>query len=86
MSAKQMTSGLQDRFLNQLRKSKTHVAIFLSNGFQLKDAVILGFDAFVLILHTGGKQMMLYKHAISSITPFETIEFPMEAEKGNNDD
>ena len=42
--------------------------MFLMNGFQLR-GVITGFDAFVVILDTDGKQQVIYKHAISTIAP-----------------
>ena len=58
----------QDRILNQLRKKKAPCIIHLANGFQLKNAVVRAFDSFVIVIETEGKQMMLYKHGISSIT------------------
>lgn len=57
--------NLQDLFLNQLRKEKVNVTIFLLSGFQLK-GVIKGFDNFTLIVETdNNKQQLIYKHAIS---------------------
>lgn len=67
-------SNLQDIFLNGARKSKTTVTIHLTNGFQLKGNV-KGFDSFTVVLDCDGKQMMVYKHAISTITPAKTILF-----------
>lgn len=64
----------QDRILNQLRKQKTPCTIHLTNGFQMKNAVVRAFDSFVLVILTeDGKQMMLYKHGISSITMAQPI-------------
>ncbi|MDR1619100.1 MAG: RNA chaperone Hfq [Clostridiales bacterium] len=64
----------QDRILNQLRKQKSPCVVHLTNGFQLKNAVIRGFDNFVVVIHTEeGRQMMIYKHAISSITMSQPI-------------
>ena len=60
--------NLQDRFLNQARKDRTPVTVFLMNGFQMR-GVITGFDAFVVVLTTDGKQQIIYKHAISTIVP-----------------
>ncbi len=72
-----MGSGnLQDYFLNQLRKQKVPCTIFLTNGFQIKNAGIYGFDNFaILIVTDGNKQMLLYKHAVSSITPSVAISW-----------
>ena len=64
---------LQDRFLEELRHSRAQVTVFLVNGFQLRGTV-QGFDSFVLLLAAEGKQNMLYKHAISTITPFYPVK------------
>ncbi|MCJ7688245.1 MAG: RNA chaperone Hfq, partial [Clostridiaceae bacterium] len=48
------------------------IILYLTNGFQLKGNVI-GFDSFTVVLNCDGKQMMIYKHAISTITPLKTI-------------
>ena len=42
--------------------------MFLMNGYQLR-GVVTGFDAFVLVLTSDGKQQVIYKHAISTIAP-----------------
>jgi len=64
----QSNHNLQDSFLNQARREKAQVVVFLVNGFQLK-GVVRGFDNFTVILDTEGKQQMIYKHAISTIVP-----------------
>ncbi len=64
----QKQQNLQDVFLNTARKEKMTVIVFLMNGFQLKGQVC-GFDNFVVVLDTDGKQQMIYKHAISTIIP-----------------
>lgn len=66
--------NLQDAFLNQVRKENIPVTIFLVNGFQLKGNV-KGFDNFTVILDVEGKQQMIYKHAISTISPLKAINF-----------
>ncbi|MGL4362572.1 MAG: RNA chaperone Hfq [Cellulosilyticaceae bacterium] len=71
--------NLQDLLLNQLRKEKILVTIFLTNGFQLKGTV-KGFDNFVVLLETEGKQQMIYKHAISTICPSKTVSLNMTNE------
>lgn len=58
---------LQDTFLNQLRKDKTSVAIFLVNGIKLQGK-IESFDQYVVFLENGSKQM-IFKHAISTVVP-----------------
>jgi len=64
--------NLQDAFLNQVRKENIPVTIFLVNGFQLK-GMVRGFDNFTVILENEGKQMMVYKHAISTISPVRAV-------------
>lgn len=68
------TNNLQDIFLNGARKNKIPVTIYLTNGFQLK-GMVKGFDSFTVILDSEGKQMMIYKHAITTITPMKPILF-----------
>lgn len=73
--------NLQDQFLNALRKAKTQCTIHLTNGFQIRGR-IQSFDNFVVLVFTSeGKQMMIYKHALSSITPAETMNLDDEAEE-----
>lgn len=62
--------NLQDRFLNQARKDKTPVTVFLMNGFQMR-GYILSFDQFAVLILSDGRQNLIYKHAISTIQPAE---------------
>ena len=64
--------NLQDSFLNQARKENGGVIIHLVNGFQLKGNV-RGFDNFTVLLEAAGKQQMVYKHAISTVTPMKPL-------------
>lgn len=75
------TNNLQDIILNGSRKSKLPVTLYLTNGFQLKGTVT-GFDNFTVILNSDGKQMMIYKHAISTITPSKPILLNNISEEG----
>lgn len=72
--------NLQDSFLNQARKENVGVIIHLVNGFQLKGNV-KGFDNFTVILDSMGKQQLVYKHAISTITPQRPISLNGDWEK-----
>lgn len=65
-------SGLQDNFLNQSRKEGIPVTLHLVNGFQLK-GLVKSFDNFTIVIDSMGKQQMIYKHAISTITPARTV-------------
>lgn len=68
----QKLQNLQDLFLNQARRERMLVTLFLMNGFQLR-GVIRGFDAFVVIVDSDGKQQMIYKHAISTVVPARSL-------------
>ncbi|MFW6281405.1 MAG: RNA chaperone Hfq [bacterium] len=65
--------NLQDSILNEVRKKKIPVTIYLVNGYQL-NGLVLGFDNFTIILNNEGKEQMVYKHAISTIIPQENVE------------
>ncbi|MEG6565901.1 RNA chaperone Hfq [Thermoanaerobacterium saccharolyticum] len=67
--------NLQDIFLNQVRKEHIAVTVYLINGFQLK-GMVKGFDNFTVVLETDNKQQQLiYKHAVSTITPLKPVIF-----------
>jgi host factor-I protein len=64
--------NLQDAFLNQLRKTKTPLTIFLINGVKLQ-GVITWFDNFCVLLRRDGQSQLVYKHAISTIMPAQSM-------------
>ena len=65
--------NLQDAILKECRREKAPVTLFLMNGFQLR-GIITGFDSFVVVLVSDGKQQMIYKHAISTLAPMKPIK------------
>ena len=69
----EQTIKLQDAILKEARRDKVPVTIFLMNGFQLR-GIITGFDSFVVLLVTDGKQQMIYKHAISTLVPIRPLK------------
>lgn len=66
------TINLQDVFLNQVRKEHIAVTVYLTNGFQLK-GLVKGFDNFTVVLDSDGRQQLIYKHAISTISPMKLV-------------
>ena len=68
------SNNIQDIFLNNARKTKTTVSIYLVNGFQLR-GIVKGFDSFTVILDSEGKQMLIYNHSITTITPSTPLPF-----------
>lgn len=75
--------NLQDSFLNHVRKENIAIIIFLVNGFQIRGTVC-GFDNFTVIIEVEGKQQMIYKHAISTITTVENVKI-MVPDKANRE-
>lgn len=69
------TVNFQDTFLTRARRLSAPVTVFLMNGYQMR-GVISAFDSFVVVLTSEGKQQMIYKHAISTITPEKPL--PLE--------
>ena len=67
------TTNLQEAILNEARREKVPVTLFLMNGFQLR-GVVTGYDSFVVMLVSDGKQQMIYKHAISTLVPIRPLK------------
>ncbi len=65
--------SLQDSFLNVLRKEKSPVTMFLVKGVKLQ-GIITWFDNFSILLRRDGQSQLVYKHAISTIMPSQTMD------------
>ena len=65
--------NLQDAILKEVRRDKVPVTLFLMNGFQLR-GIVTGFDSFVVVLVSDGRQQMIYKHAISTLAPIKPLK------------
>ena len=65
--------NLQDTFLNSVRKTKTPLTIFLVNGVKLQ-GVVSWFDNFCVLLRRDGQSQLVYKHAISTIMPAQSVQ------------
>ena len=70
--------NLQDAILKEVRRDKIPLTLFLMNGFQLR-GIVTGFDSFVVVLLAEGKQMMIYKHAISTLAPIRPLKAVTQA-------
>ncbi|WP_295866860.1 RNA chaperone Hfq [uncultured Oscillibacter sp.] len=70
-------TNLQELFLTRARRDRVPSTLFLMNGFQMR-GVITGFDAFVVVLDSDGKQQVIYKHAISTIVPMRSVDLSEE--------
>ncbi len=67
------TPTLQDVFLSAAKRYEIPVTVFLMNGFQMR-GIITGFDPFTVVLTADGKQNLIYKHAISTVSPTRTVD------------
>ena len=65
--------NLQEAILKECRREHVPVTLFLMNGFQLR-GIITGFDSFVVVLVSDGKQQMIYKHVISTLAPMKPLK------------
>ena len=68
-----ISTALQEDLLNEIVDKSVPVAVFLVNGFQIR-GTILDHDDAVVVLETEGRQQIVYKHAISTISPFRSLE------------
>ena len=65
--------NLQEAILKECIREKVPLTLFLMNGFQLR-GIVTGFDSFVVVLVSDGKQQMIYKHAISTLAPIRPLK------------
>ena len=65
--------NLQEAILKEVCRDKIPVTLFLMNGFQLR-GTIAGYDSFVVVLVSDGKQQMIYKHAISTLASMKPMK------------
>lgn len=82
------SNNLQDLFLNSLRKSKMPVTMFLVKGVKLQ-GIVTWFDNFSVLLRRDGQSQLVYKHAISTIMPSQSMDMQafadlMERAKSKN--
>lgn len=82
LSAK-IAINLQDSYLNQVRKDNVLATVYLVNGFQLK-GLVKAFDSYTVLLDVDGKQMLVYKHAISTINPARPVNVSAPKDKEPN--
>ena len=78
-----LPGNLQDAFLNLLRKKKTPVTMFLVKGVKLQ-GIVTWFDNFSILLRRDGQSQLVYKHAISTIMPAQSIDASQFQNSGSN--
>ena len=65
--------NLQEAILKEVSRGRVPVTLFLMNGFQLR-GIVTGYDSFVVVLVSDGKQQMISKHAISTLAPMKPLK------------
>jgi len=77
------SQNVQDVFLNNIRKQKAPVTVFLVNGVKLQ-GIVTWFDNFSVLLRRDGHTQLVYKHAISTIMPSVPVQlFDPEGKDGD---
>ena len=71
--SQEKSENVQDVFLNNIRKNKVPITVFLVNGVKLQ-GIITWFDNFSVLLRRDGHTQLVYKHAISTIMPSLPIQ------------
>ena len=66
---------LQDTYLAEVKRQEIAVTLFLMNGFQLRGTV-KGYDAFTIVLEYEHRVHLIYKHAVSTISPQAPLALP----------
>jgi host factor-I protein len=75
------TQPLQDAYLAEVKRQAVPVTIYLVNGFQLR-GVVKGFDPFTIVLEYEKKAHLIYKHAVSTISPNGPVSAPLVPQDG----
>ena len=81
--AAEKSQNLQDVFLNNIRKNKTPVTIFLVNGVKLQ-GIVTWFDNFSVLLRRDNHSQLVYKHAISTVMPASPVQL-WDGEEGGEE-
>ena len=70
--------NIQDSFLNNARKDKGVVTIYLLSGVKLSGR-IRSFDKYSLVLETNNQEQLIFKHAISTVVTVRSVQHPVHA-------
>jgi host factor-I protein len=75
--------ALQDAYLGEMKRQAVPVVVYLMNGFQLR-GIVKGFDPFTIVLEYEKKAHLIYKHAVSTISPQGPVAGPLVPEDESN--
>jgi len=68
--------SLQDAYLAEAKRQAVQVVVYLVNGFQLR-GIVKGFDPFTIVLEYEHRSHLIYKHAVSTISPLGPLVAPL---------
>ncbi len=77
--------NIQDEFLKKAKNEKMSVVVFLTNKVQLHGH-ITGFDRYVILLESAGKQQLIFKHAVTTITPSFPLNLKLSKTPGKSNE
>ncbi len=66
---------LQDAYLAAAKQDEISLTVYLVNGFQLR-GIVKGYDAFTIVLEYEHRLHLVYKHAVSTISPQAPLALP----------
>lgn len=66
MENKPAAQNIQDTFLNNARKERSNITIYLMSGVKLSGR-IRSFDKYSVVLETNNQEQLIFKHAISTV-------------------
>jgi host factor-I protein len=72
-----LAQNIQEAFLNNARKEKTFLTIYLMSGVKLSGR-IKSFDKYSVVLETNNQEQLIFKHAISTVV----VSKPFHASAG----
>jgi host factor-I protein len=72
MSTDKPAQNIQDSFLNNARKEKGVITIYLLSGVKLSGR-IKSFDKYSLVLETSNQEQLIFKHAISTVVTMRAL-------------
>jgi host factor-I protein len=78
MENKTPSQNIQDVYLNNVRREKLTVTVFLISGVKLIGK-IKGFDKYSVILEANNQEQLIFKHAISTVTTAKISSAPVVA-------
>ena len=74
-----LAQNIQEAFLNNARKDKTFLTIYLMSGVKLSGR-IKSFDKYSVVLEANNQEQLIFKHAISTVV----VSKPFHATAGQN--